>query len=200
MTDVTITRKTTVKVDEVGENDFGDLTFSDTKGGRYKIKDTRKSYFTDVIKVGRRVQLNWAEYKGNEYVYSAVAVEDNPPVALKTALVAKPDVVKPVVGTGESDKEGMTKGDWEEKDRKTRKSIERQVALGEAVKLVIANIIATTELIPYAKRFEAYFAGNMATVDNTVKEVLPAKSKVVEEAKKLGATEIKKGEGTVTDP
>ncbi len=82
----------------------------------------------------------------------------------------------------------MTKSDWGEKDRITRKSIERQTALNDAVelaKLMGADKVTTEKIIATAKLFEAYLEG---------KEVQPAKSRLVEAAKKLGAEEMPKEE------
>ena len=73
----------------------------------------------------------------------------------------------------------MSKDDWAEKDRITRKSIERQQSLEQAVNLCIANKIPLEKIGSIAKTFEAYLEG---------KDV-PAKSKLIDEAKKLGATE-----------
>ena len=67
----------------------------------------------------------------------------------------------------------MTKDDWVDKDRTTRKSIERQVCLKCAVDLAVAKVIETSQVLPYAKKFEAYLNENP----------------LVEAAKKLGATE-----------
>ena len=77
----------------------------------------------------------------------------------------------------------MSKDDWIKKDRITRKSIERQKALELAVemaKLFGADKATTAKIIATAKLFEAYLEGEPGTL--------------VEEAKKLGATEIKEGE------
>lgn len=84
----------------------------------------------------------------------------------------------------------MTKNDWAERDRNTRKSIERQTSLNAAVevaKLMGAEKAATEKIIATAKRFEEYLGG---------KEVKSPKDKLVEEAKKLGAVEIEEEENS----
>ncbi len=86
----------------------------------------------------------------------------------------------------EIDKPNMSKEDWREKDKTTRKSIERQTSLNAAVELAKlapskASVIFVIEI---AKVFEAYLDG---------KEVQPRESTMVSEAKKLGAKEIKEG-------
>ncbi len=80
----------------------------------------------------------------------------------------------------------MTKDDWAEKDKITRKSIERQKSLELAVKVVEISGVKTEiteKVITIAKRFEAYLEG---------KEV--QKTHLVEAAKKMGAKEIKSEE------
>ncbi len=82
------------------------------------------------------------------------------------------------------------KDNWVEKDKITRKSFERQTSLNasvEVAKLMGADKMTTDKIIATAKRFEAYLEYG---VD---KEVQPVKSRLVEEARKLGATEIKEG-------
>ena len=100
------------------------------------------------------------------------------------AMPARPDKIlsKEELGT-------MGKQDWAEKDRVTRKSIERQTALNAAVEVarlasaaIPTTVVTTDKLIATAKLFEAYLEG---------KEVQPAKS-LVEAAKELGFKEIPK--------
>ncbi len=73
----------------------------------------------------------------------------------------------------------MTKEDWGEKDRITRKSIERQKSLELAVeiaKLLGAEKVTTEKILATARVFENYLeSGKMSE-----------KSKLVEEAEKLG--------------
>jgi hypothetical protein len=85
-----IVRSEVVVIDTVGENDYGDLLFTDKTGTDHKIGEKRKRYF-DVIKPGAAVQLNYATAYGKEYIYNAVPVGDNlpPPVT-----PAKPPVVE----------------------------------------------------------------------------------------------------------
>lgn len=77
----------------------------------------------------------------------------------------------------------MTKEDWAEKEKITRKSIERQKSLEcavEVAKLLGADKVTTEKIIATARKFEEYLES---------KELKPGKS-LVEEAKKLGAVEI----------
>ncbi len=79
MPDVEIIRKQIIVVDAVGNNSYGDLTFTDKEGKEYKVGNKRISYFRDVIISGAAVQLNFSTYKGREYVYSAELVKDGLP-------------------------------------------------------------------------------------------------------------------------
>ena len=79
--------------------------------------------------------------------------------------------------------EKMSRDDWIEKDRITRKSIERQTSLNasiEVAKLIGADKTTPEKIIATARVFEAYLER---------KEVQPAKSRLAEEALKLGAKE-----------
>lgn len=57
---------------------------------------------------------------------------------------------------GQIVEEKMTKDDWAEKDKITRKSIERQKSLEMAVETLKAGAIKDEQVIPTAKRFEKY--------------------------------------------
>ena len=74
----------------------------------------------------------------------------------------------------------MTKEDWAEKDRITRKSSERQTSLNCAVAIAkqVDGVVTTGQIIATAKVFEAYLEG------------LPPKSRLAKEAEKLGVKEI----------
>ncbi len=71
--------------------------------------------------------------------------------------------------------DNMTKGDWADKDRTTRISIERQKSLDIASRLVESDKIPIDQLLPSADKFEHYFANGY--------------NPLVEAAKKLGAEE-----------
>ena len=73
----------------------------------------------------------------------------------------------------------MTKDDWVEKDRITRKSIERQTALNAAVELAKTGGLKFGQLLPSAKRFEIYLETGI------IEKEVPAKSKLLDEVKKL---------------
>ena len=97
---------------------------------------------------------------------------------------AKPQSQEPQAA--QTDK--MSKDDWKEREQATRKSIERQTALNAAVRFTelvgakeaAPGSSATGRTIATAKIFEAYLEG---------KGVTPAKSSLVEEAKKMGGVD-----------
>jgi hypothetical protein len=70
-----IIRTETVTVGNVGENEYGDLTFADTAGVDYKVSAKRKQHFEGIIVPDATVQLNYSTYLGNEFIYSATQVK-----------------------------------------------------------------------------------------------------------------------------
>ncbi len=95
MPETVITRNQIVVVNEVGTNDYGDLTFTDKDGGQYKVAVKRKSYFEKTIIPGTAVQLNYAVAYGKEYIYSAVSVAGKLPPPDKPKVVVSPPVENP---------------------------------------------------------------------------------------------------------
>ena len=179
-----ITRYAVVTVDGVDDiNQYGDLNFSDTEGNKHKIGNKRSKLFEAIIP-GRAVKLGYAVYMNKEYIASIELFDGQPAEPTHSAPQAKSTPVKNESSFSMPPKQEMTADKWAEKDRITRKSIERQTSLNAAVevskslppdKVTSANIIAT------AKVFEAYLEG---------KEVQPAKSRIVEQAKQLGAKSV----------
>jgi hypothetical protein len=116
----------------------------------------------------------------------------SPKIEQGTALPPPGGTMSPadkIFGFGQPAKPEMSKADWAEKDKVTRKSIERQKALELAVQLSqTQSDITVGWIITTAKTFERYLAGE---------EVTPAINTLTEEAKNLGAEEIKKGENKV---
>jgi len=189
--EVEITRKQIVTIESVNENSYHDLLF--TAGGKeYKISTKRRQYFDNVIQVGAEVKLNYAMSSfGKEYVFSAeqtgkhevnklieaakkmgvvpvdeIRKDGFKPQQPSGALQSTPTPIKPQSNT-------MTLIDWEIKDTRTRKSIERQKALEIAMEIgkslldaeiEVAKINQKTtstsftaeKVITTAKRFEKY--------------------------------------------
>ena len=95
MSEVTITRTKPIVVNEVGQNEYGDLTFTDKEGNSYKVKKTRRQYFDKIIAPDTAVQLNYAVYMKTEYVYSAEPVAGKLPPSVKVETVPVPGVEIP---------------------------------------------------------------------------------------------------------
>ena len=191
MPDVEITRKQIIVVGEVKgltKEQYPKWVFTDKGGNEYKINPARKDYFTDVIKPGIAVELSYSKFKNNEYIYSATPVKDKLPDEVRVDKeMAKLSAAQQAKGDPPG-KEIMAKSDWAEKDRVTRKSIERQTTLKAATDIACALIgqgkeMSPTKVIDTAKLFEAYLEG---------KEVI--KNKVVEAALNLGGKIIEEGE------
>ena|SRR3990167_4955642 len=71
----------------------------------------------------------------------------------------QPQKAKQSPGVEDTATPGMTKADWSEKDRATRKSIERQTALNASVeiaKVLGADKISAVRVISTARLFESY--------------------------------------------
>ena len=174
-----ITRYEVATVSTASPNTYGDMIFTDTMGNSHKIGVKRKNLFGAIIP-GRAIKLGYAVYNGNEYIASAelYAVDLKIPqtVTIRTNKESTPET-KPAL----SPQSTMAKEDWAEKDRITRKSIERQTSLNAAVELAKAGIIKPEQVIPSARKFEEYLEG---------KEVQPAKSRIAEAAKAMGAKSI----------
>ncbi len=145
-------------------------------------------------KSGRTVNFVKEQTKDGKYYnvksMALSALPAQPPIAPQQPQDGQVAALATPAGNGQPAGNGMTKNEWQEKDRVTRKSIERQTALNAAVELAKNSKveITTADIIRTAHSFEAYLAG--VPVE---KEVQPAKKTLVEEAKKTGATEIKKG-------
>ncbi len=181
-----ITRYAVVTPTEGTKNQYGDLEFVDTEGHKHKIGNKRESLFS-VIVPGRAVKLGYAVYMNKEYIASAELFDGQPQNPKQDALQSKSTLVKEESHTSLPPASEMTPDKWAEKDRTTRKSIERQTSLNAAVELAkkVDGIVTSEKIIATAKVFEAYLEG---------KEV--SKSRLVEEAKKLGAKEIGKEDST----
>ena len=93
MTEATIIKTQIIVVNEVGQNTYGDMTFTDKEGNPYKISSKRKQYFEKIIVPDVAVQLSYAMSSfGKEYIYSAIQVKDKLP-ALASEPVPAPDKI-----------------------------------------------------------------------------------------------------------
>ncbi len=189
MPEPTIERYEVIIPTIVASDLYGNITVKTTEGKEIKVNKKHGSIhqlFHQASEDGRALKLGFAVYLGKEYVHTAEFYDGQP--ATEPSLVGKPPVVSKPMTKETTPESQMKKKDWAEKDRITRKSIEKQTALKEAVAIACAIIAQGKEMSPAkvietAKLFEAYLEG---------KEV-QQKSRLEEEAKKMGATEIKEG-------
>ena len=154
-----IERYEVITVQTIQKNQYGDLLVN----GKLKISNKRNQLF-DIFQPGAEVKVGYASYMNTEYIASAE----------QTGIHT---ISKTVEESAKSKPEPKT--DWAERDRITRKSIERQTSLNAAIELAKVDKIKPEQILPVAARFESYLE-NGEVKQNTL----------VEEAKKLGAVEI----------
>ena len=110
------------------KDDYGNMHVKDSEGNEHKVGAKRSQLFPFIEQsVGHEIKLKYKEYQGKEYI--AEVEPANAPAVVKEAVKQGAVIVE----------EKMTKDDWDAKDLRTRKSIERQKALeiaerwGEAI-------------------------------------------------------------------
>jgi hypothetical protein len=170
-----IKKKEIITIKLVKTNTYGDLEFTDTQGTPYKIGKTRANNFP-AIQENATVELIWVDNphrKDSEYIYSATKLEDKD-IITRVYKEATQKPVQPTLDSPQSksapitpqsntttlpkpDIKPMTPADWDAKEARTRKSIERQKALELATGFIPVNGEMTTDaVIEMAKRFEKY--------------------------------------------
>jgi hypothetical protein len=161
--EVKIVRYETIIVKDATLNSYGDLVVN----GGIKINKKRMALFP-VFQVGAEVKLGYGNYMDRDFV--ATAEQTGKHEVLKESLVeaikslgateiAPEDTPKYLPQTSQSvtlnDK--MSKDDWDEKDRRTRHSIERQKALELACNVTKLDANDTNEsIILTARRFAIF--------------------------------------------
>ena len=159
-----ITRSEVVVVDSKELNDYGDLIFKDKGGNSHKISNKRADALSRFIVEGKAVELNYSEYMNKEYIYTARLVED-----------ALPEPIFGAPGKESKPSEGkMSKEDWEEKERRTRQSIERQTSIKISAGLAENGMLPMTSIGLMASKLEAYCAGQIdaTQLDTDIKGML----------------------------
>jgi hypothetical protein len=116
------------------------LTVHGSDGKNYNIFDNK---LFDIFEVNKAIKLSG---ETNGAFFNTKNAE--PVGELINKMIEKGGKVTSV--------EPMTKEDWQEKDRITRKSIERQKSLEMALKALEVGAIDADKVIPTAKRFEQY--------------------------------------------
>ena len=160
---VEITRHQDIVVASVQANSFGDLEFTDTEGGNYKIGAKRVSYFKDVLISDRAVRLNYVMSSfGKEYIYNAIPAEQ---------LVRAKEPVPEIPKTGKI----IPKSD----DRN------KSFTLACAKDLAVADKIKVKEIISYATVFDMYLRGDFEESESEIIAKYIAKYGRKEEVAKL---------------
>jgi len=176
-----ITRTQSIVVDKVETNTYGDLTFTDKEGVSRSIGKARRIHFEKTIVPGAGVILNYTSnpHKPNtEYIYSAELVKDklpaavNPPeIKLEPQHLEKEKIVASISGTAPPLKEpapqavGMTTKE-----------------IGDMIRAKMLTEVFGKET---AIKLLNWYKGQILSTTKV------SESHLVEEAKKLGATEIK---------
>ena len=157
-----ITRSEVVVVKSSYRNTYGDLIFTDTLDKEHKVGNKRSQLFS-IIEEGNglAVKLDYSSYMNKEYIAGVSLFDGLPPVEKRiepiTAGVEPSKLAKEAVKLGaEPTTDNMSKKDWAEKDKITRKSIERQTSLNAAVKLAEVGVLKPDQIMPSAKIFEYY--------------------------------------------
>ncbi len=140
---VEITGKKDVVVASVQTNSFGDLEFTDTEGGNYKIGVRRVPYFKDVIIPQQAVRLNYTTAYGKEYIYNAIPAEQ---------IIAKEFEAKTPTPAVIPEKGTIIPKD----DRN------KSFALSYAKDLAVADKIKVDEIISYATVFDMYLSSEFS--------------------------------------
>jgi len=174
MAEPAIIDTTIIQVKSTTKNTYGDLIVTPTVGEDIKIGNKRSNLF-DVFQEDRAVKLYWAEYMHKKYVARAELFDGKPPedkqVEQITAGKGTPSIAE--TQAKNEHKSSPETGMWWNQ-------------LGEMLRC--GDIDKNT---PQGKIMRnAYYTEMLRVLGINVKEVSKG---LVEEAKKLGATEIKKG-------
>ncbi len=151
---------TVIQVKSTTKDGYGNLIVTPIEGDDIKVSEKRSHLF-DIFQQGATVKLLWAEYMHKKYVARAELGEASQASAEELVAPLKKEP-RPMLSTD---------------DTKIR-----SMAIAYAKDLVVAKIIELKDMAVYANRFIDYIL-------NVKKEVQPAKSKLVEEAKKIGGKE-----------
>lgn len=135
---------------------YGNLWVTPKGGGDDVKVGVKRVNLHPIFQQGKAVMCHWEVYMNKPYVADAKLVEGELP---HTPSEPTPEGVQEAYEKSRKDLEKMSKGDWDEKDRRTRKSIERQTALNVAVEIVKLNPPTekvTEKVLATAKRLEEY--------------------------------------------
>ena len=171
---------TVIVVGKTEVDQYGNLLVT-PQGGGDKIKiAAKRSNLHPLFQQGRAIKLDWQTYMNKPYVADAVAVEGELPPPTKPKILPEH---QSVIEKARADVREPTKlapqevGMWWKE-------------LGEMLR--VGDIDKTT---PQGKSLRiAYYTEMSRVLGINIKEVQPIRKSLVEEAKRLGAKEIVKGE------
>lgn len=162
-----ITRKEKFTIESAQTDSYANLKVKGTNGKEYKI-GSKRSQLHELFQPGAEVTVGYAVYMNKEYIATAEQTGVHEVVKQTTGE-------PPATTTKPAAEPKMTDDKWAEKDRITRKSIERQTALKEAVNLIVADKVKIEQVLSTAAKFENYLGNGYKPL--------------VEAAKKAGAVD-----------
>ena len=153
-----------VIIDRVEDDDYQGKAFkkvTDKTGKTFNVKYGREGKLKakwDLLIPGTAIKITWGTYNNVPFVqdFEVVAAAG----AVAKLEPGKPEPVPLAEGEEELSNE-MTKGDWAEKERIKRQSIQRQTAIKASTELAIAKVRAgketsLNEILAVAITFESY--------------------------------------------
>ncbi len=177
-----------VIVPSIIESDtYGNITIKTKDNKEIKINKKHESLhelIRQATSEGRAIKLGYAVYMNKEYVHTAELFDGKPPVEKRIEPITA-GVEKPIPQSPQS-KSSPVKDQSDSKSRAFALSYAKDwaIALLNSPSFTKKETLSAKSIIATAKEFEAYLEG---------KEVQLAESKLIQEAKKLGAKEEKGG-------
>jgi hypothetical protein len=161
-----IVRTEDIVVSSTSKDKYDNMVVTSKGGKEYKVSAKRSRLF-DLFKENQAVHLEYGSYMDKEYIANAKPMQD--------VLPAQPanQPKEPMKVIQQKASPDMSKDEWNERDRKTRRSIERQKSLELAVEF--AKIKGSDDTKKVLNTATAFY------------EWISQSESLVEEAKKLGA-------------
>ncbi len=181
---------TIIKVKSTTKDTYGNLVVSLTVGEDIRISAKRVNLF-DLFQEGRAVKLYWAEYMHKRYVTNAEAIEDT---VTKPVEQTQTGATKPISEPSPKS-QSMSKEEWAEREKMTRMSIHKQVALKGAIDWCVAGKIEKSYVGLIANLFNMFLNDQIdglylgKEINMVTKEVQPVRKTLVEEDKRIDKEE-----------
>lgn len=156
------------QIDEIHDNKGNLLGYQcfDGTGQSVKVKKGQGGALKDKwpeLQVGRAYSFTMGSFTppGKDTAYPYVKDFQAMSEALAEKIPEEPSLVTEAKNLGAVEDTKMTKGDWADKETRTRASIERQTALNNATSIAVAKIgkgveMNTEKTIEVAKSFAKY--------------------------------------------